>query len=58
VDRGLSYNGRYIESNRRESGESLKHMSTGVKFLNRTVMAYALTSRINKWNLIKLQSFY
>jgi hypothetical protein len=26
-------------------------------FLNRTPMAYALRSRINKWNLIKLQSF-
>jgi hypothetical protein len=27
------------------------------KFLNRTPMAYALRSRINKWGLIKLQSF-
>jgi hypothetical protein len=27
------------------------------KFLNRTPMAYALRSRINKWDLIKLQSF-
>jgi hypothetical protein len=26
-------------------------------FLNRTPMAYALRSRINKWVLIKLQSF-
>jgi hypothetical protein len=37
--------------------KSLEHMGTGEKFLNRTPMAYALRSRINKWNLIKLQSF-
>jgi hypothetical protein len=38
-------------------GKSLKHMCTGENFLNRTPMAYALRSRINKWNFIKLQSF-
>jgi hypothetical protein len=38
-------------------GESLEHMGTGGKFLNRTTMAYALRSRIDKWDLIKLQSF-
>jgi hypothetical protein len=32
-------------------------MGTGDKFLNRTTMSYALRSRINKWDLIKLQSF-
>jgi hypothetical protein len=32
-------------------------MGTGGKFLNRTPIAYALRSRIDKWNLIKLQSF-
>jgi hypothetical protein len=32
-------------------------MGTGEIFLNRTPMAYALRSRIHKWNLIKLQSF-
>jgi hypothetical protein len=30
-------------------GRSLKHMTTGGKFLNRTPIAYALRSRINKW---------
>jgi hypothetical protein len=34
-----------------------KHMGTGEKFLNKTPMAYALRLRINKWDLIKLQSF-
>jgi hypothetical protein len=38
-------------------GKSLEHMGTGGKFLNRTPMAYALKSRINKWDLIKLQTF-
>jgi hypothetical protein len=46
---------RYTETNRRESGE--EHMGTGENFLSRTPMAYALRSTINKWNLIKLQSF-
>jgi len=32
-------------------------MGTGENFLNKTPMAYALRSRINKWDLIKLQSF-
>jgi hypothetical protein len=38
-------------------GKSLEHMGIGEKFLNRTPMVYALKSRINKWDLIKLQSF-
>ena len=32
-------------------------MGTGEKFLNRTAMACAVKSRIEKWDLIKLQSF-
>jgi hypothetical protein len=32
-------------------------MGTGENFLNRTPMACALRSRIDKWDLIKLQSF-
>jgi hypothetical protein len=38
-------------------GKSLEDMSTGEKFLNRTAMACAVRSRIDKWDLIKLQSF-
>jgi hypothetical protein len=37
---------------------SLEYMGTGGKFLKRTPMAYALRSRIDKWNLIKLQRFW
>ena len=33
-------------------------MGTGEKFLNRTAMACAVRSRIDKWDIIKLQSFY
>jgi hypothetical protein len=32
-------------------------MGTWEKFLNRTAMACAVRSRIDKWDLIKLQSF-
>jgi hypothetical protein len=38
-------------------GKSLKDMGTGEKFLNRTAMACAIRSRIDKWDLIKLQNF-
>jgi hypothetical protein len=38
-------------------GKTLEHMGTGDKFLNRTLMAYALRSRIDKWDHLKLQSF-
>jgi hypothetical protein len=38
-------------------GESLKHMGTGEKVLNRMPMACAVRSSIDKWDLIKLQSF-
>ena len=33
-------------------------MGTGEIFLNRTPMVYALRSKIGKWDLIKLQTFY
>ena len=37
--------------------KSLKDMGTGEKFLNSTAMACAVRSRIDKWDLMKLQSF-
>jgi hypothetical protein len=40
-----------------EVGESLEDMGMGGKFLNRTPMACSVRSRINKWDLKKLQSF-
>jgi hypothetical protein len=38
-------------------GKSLKPMGTGTFFLNGTPMRYALRTRIDKWDLIKYQSF-
>ena len=38
-------------------GKNLEHIGTGENFLNRTPMACAIKSRIDKWDLIKLQSF-
>jgi hypothetical protein len=38
-------------------GKSLKDIGIGEKFLNTTAMACALRSRIDKWDLMKLQSF-
>jgi hypothetical protein len=36
-------------------GKSLEYMGTGEMFLNRKPMAYTIRSRIDKWDLIKLQ---
>ena len=40
-----------------KAGESLEDMGKWEKFLNRTAMACVVRSRIDKWVLIKLQSF-
>jgi hypothetical protein len=37
--------------------KNLKHMGTREIFLNRTLMAYVLRSKIDKWDLIKLKCF-
>jgi hypothetical protein len=37
--------------------KSLEDISTGEKFLNGTAMACTVRSRIDKWDLMKLQSF-
>ena len=57
MDQGIPHKTRDSETYRGESGESLEDMGTGEKFLNRTPMAYAVRWRIDKWDLIKLQSF-
>jgi hypothetical protein len=38
-------------------GKNLKHMGTGEIFLMRKPIAYALRSRIDKWDFIKLPNF-
>jgi hypothetical protein len=54
VDQGTPETLKLIEE---KMGESLEDMNKGEIFLNRTAMACAVISRINKWDLIKLQSF-
>jgi hypothetical protein len=39
-------------------GKSLKLIGPVGKFLNRILVARALISRIDKWNLMKLKSFF
>ena len=39
-------------------GKSLELIGTGGNFLNRTPIAHALRSRIDKWDLMKLESSY
>jgi hypothetical protein len=38
-------------------GKNLELISTGGNFLNRNPLTHALRSRIDKWDLIKLESF-
>jgi hypothetical protein len=57
VDPGTPHNTRDSENIEEKLGKSFKDMGTGEKFLNRTAKACAVRSRIDKWDLIKLQSF-
>jgi hypothetical protein len=57
VDQETPHKTRVTELIEEKMGKSLKDMGTGGKFLNRTAMACAVRSRIDKWDLIKLQSF-
>jgi hypothetical protein len=41
----------------KKKGKSLEHMGTGGNFLNRIPIACTLRSRVDKFDLIKLQSF-
>jgi hypothetical protein len=57
VDQGLLHKPDTLKLIEEKGGKSLEDMGTGEKFLNRTAMACAVRSRIDKWDLIKLQSF-
>jgi hypothetical protein len=58
VDQGTPHKARNTETYRGESGRKSRRYGTGEKFLNRTAIASAVRSRIDKWGLMKLQSFY
>jgi hypothetical protein len=46
-----------LKQTEKKMGKSFKHMGTGKNFLKRTPIAYALRTKIDKLDLIKLQSF-
>ena len=54
---GTPHKTRDSETYRGESGEKLRRYGHRGKIPEKTVMACAVRSRINKWDLIKLQSF-
>jgi hypothetical protein len=57
MDQGTPYKTRDIKTYRGKSGKNLEDMGTGEKFLKKIAMACAVRLRIDKWDLIKLQSF-
>ena len=58
MNQGTPHKIRDSETYRGESGEKpQRYGHRGKKFLNRTAMACAVKSGINKWDLIKFQSF-
>ena len=57
VDQGPPHQTRFTEIYRKERVEKPQTQGLGGNFLNRILMTYALRSRIDKWDLIKLQSF-
>jgi hypothetical protein len=62
VDQGTPHKTRDTETYRGKSvcrggRRGLEIWAQGKKFLNRTTMACVVRSRINKWDLIKLQNF-
>ena len=57
MDQGTPRKTRETGTYRGECGEKSQRYWHRGKFLNRTAMACAVRSRIDKWDLIKLQSF-
>jgi hypothetical protein len=57
VDQGVHIKPETLKLIEEKVVKSLKDIGTGEKFLNRTAMACAVRSRIDKWDLMKLQSF-
>ena len=57
VDQGPDHITRYTKYDRGEVGNSLECTGTGENVLNRSSIAQALRSTIDKWDLRKLKSF-
>ena len=57
VDQGLQHKTRYTASNIRESWKEPQTHWHRLNFLIRTPMAQVLRSKIDKWDLMKLENF-
>jgi hypothetical protein len=57
VDQGFNINPDTLNLIEEKVEKSLEFIGTGRNFLNRTPMAHALKSRIDKWDIMKLESF-
>ena len=57
MDQGTPHKPETVKLLEEKVGKSLEDIGTGEKFLNRRAMSCSLRSRINKWDLIKLQRF-
>ena len=57
MDQGPPNKTRYTETKKKENGEEPQAHVYRENFLNRTPIAYALRSKVDRWDLIKLQSF-
>jgi hypothetical protein len=57
VDQGPSHKTRYTETYRGESGEERQRYGYKGKIPEQNTNVFVVRSRINKWDLIKLQSF-
>ena len=57
MDQGIPLKTRDTETYSGENREKPRRYGYGGKFLNRTAMACAVRSRMDKWDLITLQSF-
>ena len=57
MDQGTPHKTRDTETYRGENGEQPQRYGHREKFLNRTAISCAVRLRIDKWDLVKLQSF-
>ena len=58
MDQRLQHKAGHTEPYRRQSWNMLECIGTGDHFLNITPAAQTLRETINKWDLLKVKSFY
>jgi hypothetical protein len=57
VDEGPQHKTDTLNLIEEKVGKTLEFIGTGRNFLNRTPMAHALRSRMDKWDFMTLESF-